>query len=384
MKTLKFDILIIGGGFAGLSTAYHLAKAGQRSVAVIEQEKKLGGHASGRNAGMIRQAVSDPILAALAREGRNALRTAAKNGFGDINFRSNGSLLLSKSDAALSLEKIKRVLRNEKVAARFISRQSAQNFVPLLKEGRFDRALFCSGDALVDIGLLLKSFLTVLKKYRVPVLCGQRVGKILKTGGSFLVKTNKSNFLVSKIVNAAGACAGIVGEKAGAFKIPLKAYRRHLFLSNSFSGLDKRHWPFVWDIGSGFYFRPVGNKLLLSPCDKTPVSRKYSLRGKEKQDPRMKQALLAKLNHFSKKLGSARLGSPKSGLRTMTPDERFVVGEDPKLKGFFWVAGLGGHGVTTCFSVGKLASDLVLNVKRDKAIAAALSPERFKKYASKS
>ena len=56
---------------------------------------------------------------------------------------------------------------------------------------------------------------------------------------------------------------------------------------------------------------------------------------------------------------SARLTKARSGLRTMTPDGRFVVGSDPKVPDFFWVAGLGGHGVTTCFSVGRLAADLI-------------------------
>ena len=61
----------------------------------------------------------------------------------------------------------------------------------------------------------------------------------------------------------------------------------------------------------------------------------------------------------------------------MTPDGRFVIGEDSKLKGFFWVAGLGGHGVTTSFSVGNLSSDLILGRKREKFLVDALSPKRF-------
>ena len=53
---IETDILVIGGGVAGLSTAYHLSLNGKKNVVVVEQEKILGGHASGRNAGMIRQA----------------------------------------------------------------------------------------------------------------------------------------------------------------------------------------------------------------------------------------------------------------------------------------------------------------------------------------
>ena len=61
----------------------------------------------------------------------------------------------------------------------------------------------------------------------------------------------------------------------------------------------------------------------------------------------------------------------------MTPDGRFVIGEDTKLKNFYWVAGLGGHGVTTCFSVGELAAGLLLGHAADPALEKALSPGRF-------
>ena len=74
---VKTDVLIIGGGVAGLSTAYFLGKSGQKKVIVLEQEKKLGGHASGRNAGMLRQALPDPILAAIARDSRRSRRNSA-------------------------------------------------------------------------------------------------------------------------------------------------------------------------------------------------------------------------------------------------------------------------------------------------------------------
>jgi glycine/D-amino acid oxidase-like deaminating enzyme len=84
-----------------------------------------------------------------------------------------------------------------------------------------------------------------------------------------------------------------------------------------------------------------------------------------------------KLGRFSRALGRLGLGGARSGLRTMTPDGRFVVGEDPRRRRFYWVAGLGGHGVTTCFSVGKLAADMIMGRTVDKKLQKALSPRRF-------
>ena len=368
----KTDILIIGGGVAGLSTAHFLAKSGQRSVLVLEQEKVLGGHASGRNAGMLRQALSDPVLAELAVKSRRTFSRAAKQGWSGLNLQPNGSLLLSKNGNE-ELENIEGTLRALGSRPQWLSKEAAAKKSPLLKGGNFDRALFCASDALIDIDALLGGFLRHLRQGGVRVLRGEKLWTVHPADGGFLVHSGTRKWFCKKIVNAAGAWAGWVAEKSGASLVPLTAYRRHLYFTKP-DPAPKGLWPFVWDLSHDFYFRPIGRRIMLSPCDKTPETR--GDRG-EKVNPAMKNALLGKLKAFSGSLGGLRIERAQSGLRTMTPDGRFVIGEDRKLKNFYWVAGLGGHGVTTCFSVGKLAAGLVLGSKTDDKMKAALSPGRF-------
>jgi len=59
-------------------------------------------------------------------------------------------------------------------------------------------------------------------------------------------------------------------------------------------------------------------------------------------------------------LGNLTVRRSWAGLRTFSMDQGFVIGPDPRLEGFFWVAGLGGHGMTTSAAVGELATDLLL------------------------
>ena len=63
------------------------------------------------------------------------------------------------------------------------------------------------------------------------------------------------------------------------------------------------------------------------------------------------------------------------GAGMLTPDDRFVVGPDPGLEGFFWVAGLGGHGMSAGLAAGRVAADLI--VGEHPAEADVLSPGRF-------
>ncbi len=370
------DTLIIGGGFAGLSTAYHLAKKGQKNTVVIEHEHKLGGHASGRNAGMIRQAISDPVLAKLAHEGRNFLSQCGKNGWKGAALDPHGSLLLAKDGEINELRKTEAILKKEGLSCRRFSRQKAEQFVPLLKNGDFKEAIFCKSDAMVDVNSLIRGFYQALKRYHVKVLMGHTLGSIEKKNGYFHVRAGNKFFIAKRIVNAAGAWAGSVAQKAKATPISLKAYRRHLLLAKKFYPFNAS-WPFVWDLSHNFYFRPQGKFLLLSPCDKSEVKNIRTAVRKETIDRKISGILRQKLSKFSDQFDTISFQNIKSGLRTMTPDGRFVIGEDPKLKGFFWVAGLGGHGVTTSFSVGNLASDLILGRNRLTFLAKALSPARF-------
>ena len=66
-----------------------------------------------------------------------------------------------------------------------------------------------------------------------------------------------------------------------------------------------------------------------------------------------------------------------SGLRTFAPDRVHVVGEDPALPGFFWLAGQGGCGIETSPLIGRVAADLVLHGRSDAFDTALLSPARF-------
>ncbi len=367
---------MVGGGFAGLSAAYHLTRQSALGVVILEQEAALGGHASGRNAGMIRQALSDPHLVCLAKEGREALRDVAVRGWKKIRFQANGSLLLARAGAVKELQKVHEILRGQRIASRWMSRRAAGTHVSVLRAADFEKALFCPSDATVDIRGLLSEFVRGLRSRGVRVLCGHRILAIRKKNGGFQVRTAKNIFYAQKVVNAAGAWAGPVGRKAGATAIPFSAYRRHLFFADAVPGF-RRDWPFVWDLSQDVYFRPQGRQLMLSPCDKVLFkleehkSRNYGV------DPAMQKVLLRKLARFSKGFGPIRIRSKVAGLRTMVPDGRFVIGEDPRLKGFYWVAGLGGHGVTTAFSVGRMASDMILGKKVDPKLKKVFSPARF-------
>src|SRR5262249_25475785 len=88
-----WDAIIIGAGFAGAATAYHLSRLGNYRLLILEAETAPGRHASGKNAALLRQAVTNLELAAWVQETRSALETPPEDWLRKNLYQKTGSLL---------------------------------------------------------------------------------------------------------------------------------------------------------------------------------------------------------------------------------------------------------------------------------------------------
>jgi len=85
----------------------------------------------------------------------------------------------------------------------------------------------------------------------------------------------------------------------------------------------------------------------MEPCDARP-------------DELVIAQTIERLKHLAPHLVPKSISSKWAGLRTFAPDQAMVVGEDPVLKGFFWLSGQDGSGIETSPAVGQIASDVIL------------------------
>jgi D-arginine dehydrogenase len=358
MRLEKFDVLIVGAGFAGAATAFHLSRVFRGSILIIEREEVPGAHASGRNASLILQSVADSSIRGAVAAGQSEYARLQA----EVGFRQVGSLMLGPRDR---LEE----LRDSRCVESFLrGADEICRRVPLLAGHRFTMGLETPGDGVIDIWALLQHYLAGARA-RGAALRPSCELRSIRGRGPFRIETSRGEFEVEHVVNAAGAWATEVAAMAGAEPLPLAPWKRHLFVLDGVPGIDPE-WPFVWGLEPEFYFRPDGPGLLFSLCDeeRSPrpeptVTPGISQRGAEfvlKQFPALHQA---------------RERDLWSCFRTKAPDGRFAIGWDPRLERFFWVAGLGGHGVGSSWEVGRLAAAAFCD--RELAKGAPADPSRL-------
>ena len=368
MDSAKY--VIIGAGLAGMATAYGLACRGESDVVVLEKESFPGLHSSGRNAAMIRQVVQNEHILSLSKKGAGFFHGQPQGWQNPVPFANSGSLLVARGESWNDLLEDADSARSAGVDLETWDAERVLKAVPCTKGGDFEGGVYCPVDGVTDTDGLIGGFSGAAraKGIRVETECEVLAIHVEKSKVAG-VETNRGFIRTTAVVNASGSWASMIAGLAGALAIEFTPMRRHLYYTGALGWVDQ-DWPFVWDVSRDVYFRPESAGLLLSPCDETPVAPGIPTVEESTQD-----LLADKLAGSFPRLLDLPVARSWAGLRTFAPDRMFVIGWDPRVEDFFWVAGLGGHGVTTSPAVGALAAKELLSGKRE--ISSPFSPARF-------
>ncbi len=346
------DILIVGGGIAGLATAAALGGR-ERSVLLVERELHPGFHSSGRNAAIGRQLTGRAEHTTLAVEGRAALAAA-----GLLEVR--GGRLLAVDPAALD------PLAAEAASFALEVHRGPGSGMPGLQAAAH---LDIPSDGIIDTHGLLGHCAREARSAGVKLRFGVGLADLQRLASGFRVTLTDGTALeAGTLVNAAGAWAGELGRRAGGVDPGLRPLRRSLVWSD----LPWRpEAPWAWWVDRPLYLRPESGGLLLCPCEEVEVAPPPPGQHPD-TDPGLLPGLGKHLAELAPELVEAPVTRMWAGLRTFAADRRFVIGWDPQSPRLFWVAGLGGHGMTTGLAVGRLAADLLRG-----GGAGPLGPDRF-------
>lgn len=356
------EVVVVGAGLAGAATAFFLSLAGCRDVLVLEREPLPGMHASGRNAAMLVTPHVSAGLDPMAEESRRFF-LAPPPPFAGPLLRRTGSLLTGRGPEWWRLRTDPR--------GQAITPEEARARVPALDPAALEGALWSPEDGVIDVHALLSGYLVGARRGGARVETGVGVLGLRASGGRIAgVETSAGPVQAPVVVNAAGARAGELGAAAD-LALPLTPFRRHLGASVPSEAVDPG-WPIVWDLSDPFYCRPESGGLLMSPCDEEPHPP-----GEVLPTATGAEQIALKTSRLLPGLSGLRLGRVWACLRTFAADRAPVVGPDPRVQGLYWVAGLGGQGVSLSPAVGRLAARLIHGEPPGSSPMGTLSPARL-------
>ena len=360
-------ILIVGGGVAGVSTAYFLGRRGLRDVVLLEREPLLGTHSSGKNAAVLRTLTSDPVTTVFGCASADFLHAPPPD-FSPVPLvERTGLLLTADSAGAEELEQWCETSDGERLGP-----EAARALAPH-HEGEISVAFWFAREGRIDIAALMAGFERGAREAGVEIRTAAGVERLLADGGRVRgVRLHDGEELEADwTVMASGGWAGVLGRAAGS-RVALTPRRRHLLNTAPDATIDAR-WPVVWHHGSEpFYARPESGGLLVCGCDQAEVDPDRCV-----EDPAVKELVAERVAKNLPSFADAGVASFWCGMRTFTPDDRFAIGPDPDVAGLFWVAGLGGHGMVCAAGVGELAASRLAGEPPSTPAARAFDPSRI-------
>lgn len=355
------DIIIIGGGVAGLSAAAHLAP--HASITLLEREPQLAYHASGRSAAMYLACYGNDTVRALneaSRAGHDAAGVLSPRGMLKLGATGQEDLL-TREAAALGMEPVDL----DFAASRF----------PILNRDTVSRAAWLEDAFALDTDALCQHFARKARAAGAQIELKREVASITRDT-RWRIDAGGDSFTADILVNAAGAWADQIATMAGIAPIGFRPLRRSMAVLPAPGGRDVAHWPFTEAAGEAWYAKPEGGRLVVSPSEEDPVP---------PHDAFADDMVIAEgLARFESMVTEpvTRVETTWAGLRTMSPDRALVLGHDTTHPDFIWCAGQGGYGFQTAPAAGQLIADLALGRPPEIGSKAAqsLSPARFRTH----
>ena len=380
MSNKVYDVVIVGGGMAGISAAYRIAP--HRSVLILEQESQPAYHTTGRSAAMYMETYGTEQIRALTRASRNFFDNAVNSSFSDTPLLTpRGCIYVAAHDETKQMHALYDELRsNSPDNVQLIDKDEVMRLVPVMRPERVAGAIYEEHAEDIDVNTLLLSFLSGARKHGAEFHPSSTLASAERIDGVWHIHTSQGDTIKAyTLVNAAGAWVDVVAERCGVAPIGFVPCRRSAFTFDAPSDLDIKDWVLVVGIMENYYFKPDAGQLLGSPSNADPT---------EAHDVVAEELDIASGIYHIEENTILKIHRPNhtwAGLRTFAPDKDLVIGEDPTAEGFFWLAGQGGYGIQSAPGVSELVGCLLLDepltedLTKEGVNPEVISPARFRK-----
>ena len=358
--------MIIGGGIAGCSIAYHLSKLGWRDVVLLERAQLTAGttwHAAGLLT-TLRDTETQTRLAAYTQQLYRSLEAETGQATGLIEC---GSIQL-----ALTPEKAEEMRRGFRAAQSWgiecqeISAATVQELWPLAYVGDVQAAFHFPKDGRINPTDVTRALARGARAGGVRIVEKCPVTAIERSGGRVkAVVTERGRITSEIVVNCAGMWAREVGALAGVH-VPLQAAEHYYLISEPVAGVHPK-LPILRDPGRRTYIREEAGKIMVGIFE--DVARPWSVEripaefafGEIPPDWERMQPYLERAIERVPVLAQTGVKLLFCGPESFTADHNYLMGEAANLKGFFIAAGFNSLGILSGGGVGRVMAHWIVH-----------------------
>ena len=365
------DVVIVGAGVIGCSTAYHLARTGLGDIVVLEKDQ-VGGGSSSKSAAMLSlQFCQSELSLQMAKYSYERYMAFEEELGFSIDFRRIGWMYVATEDSASALKRQAELLSSLGVTTEILAPGDVARRYPELRVDDVALGTWGADDGSIDPHMIMWAYMKRAREQGVKLYEDVMVQDVVVENGQVrVVTTDQGTIATRTVINAAGSWATRVGRLAGV-QVPLENSARTIVVTDRLPEIPGDR-PFVEDFGSEWYFRPEMEGVLMGMG-----ARSVQDVDRVALDQEQVEQIIDVAMHRVPALQTAAIQTAWTGVRPLTADGQPIVGQAVETDGFLLNCGWGGVGIIMAPVAGQLLVELLESGSLQTVDEAPLRPQRF-------
>lgn len=356
--------VIVGGGIAGCSVAYHLAKLGWTDVVLLEAARLTAG-TTWHAAGLVGAMRPNRALTAMSKYGIDLYSKLEAETGQATGWKNCGSVNVARTpERVVAFKRQVALAKGFGVTIEEISPAEAGRLWPLMRTDDLQGAIWLPGDGKANPADLCMALAKGAKMRGAKLFEGVRVTGFERANGAIsAVTTDKGRIEADVVVLAAGQWTRQVAAKLGV-AVPLHSAEHFYIVTKKIAGVAP-DLPVMRDPDGYIYYKEEVGGLVMGGFE--PVAKPWGMDGIPEdfafrllpEDWDQFQILMENALHRTPCLETAEVRQLLNGPESFTPDGNFILGEAPGLRGLYVCAGFNSAGIANAGGAGRLTAEWI-------------------------